>query len=745
MKYIRFAALLLLLCAVLAACGSQEEPEETVYEASYTGLDERFYQLYSVDAIGDRIYVLGVMQFAMGEEYLVKILDRDGTELQTVFCEPAMLPEIADGWLGGNSTEELAADSAGNLWLFGRQYSYCAEPETLAPGVPNTRMELSLTKIDTEGTVLAAADLDELLPELAEGFQTVQLFCAGDSLCLLGNGQLYIFDSEGTMLSTVDAPVATATGDGGIVAVLESSTPGQTALRRVDPATGGLGDALLLDGTFSFAYPGEGDTVYLNDQRKLYQCDLAGGALTEVLTWNDTDMTSGYIQQLTALEDGGFAALGTGLYNFSADLILLTPVPASQAAARTILRLATVNASQDLKTAAVQFNRANPDYKIKIVEYTDFDSQSAITSALLTEITLGEIPDLIDFTYLPPQLFINAGLMTDLYPWLEQDETLSAEGILPSVLKAEETDGALYQLPRYILPIVLAAPADLVPAQEDWTLEALYAIVEENPQFESPFGKQYGRSIFLRYILYMSWDCYMDLDQAACFFDTEEFCRLLEFIKQYLPPDEEAASYISEDSQWTGIRNGEQLFYFGELSGITLQILDQLYEQDAAFPGFPSSAGGQNAFQPVNSLGMTEACQYKEIAWEFLRQLYLDAAYKENFFPGTSLFPTNLTTFTRLLDTLSERKTEIQEDGTEIEKPILTNTEDVTVYALTASQRERLETLFGSIDTMMLLDATMVNIVLEEVPAFFAGDKTAEETAAIIQNRVGLYLAEQYG
>jgi multiple sugar transport system substrate-binding protein len=37
----------------------------------------------------------------------------------------------------------------------------------------------------------------------------------------------------------------------------------------------------------------------------------------------------------------------------------------------------------------------------------------------------------------------------------------------------------------------------------------------------------------------------------------------------------------------------------------------------------------------------------------------------------------------------------------------------------------------------------MESIVQEEVTAFFTGDKSAEETAKIIQNRVSIYLSEQ--
>lgn len=41
------------------------------------------------------------------------------------------------------------------------------------------------------------------------------------------------------------------------------------------------------------------------------------------------------------------------------------------------------------------------------------------------------------------------------------------------------------------------------------------------------------------------------------------------------------------------------------------------------------------------------------------------------------------------------------------------------------------------------IDDTIFQIICEESGAFFAGDKTAEETAQIIQNRVQLYLEEK--
>lgn len=41
-----------------------------------------------------------------------------------------------------------------------------------------------------------------------------------------------------------------------------------------------------------------------------------------------------------------------------------------------------------------------------------------------------------------------------------------------------------------------------------------------------------------------------------------------------------------------------------------------------------------------------------------------------------------------------------------------------------------------------MLDQNIANIINEESGAFFAGQKSAEETARIIQNRVSVYIGE---
>ena len=55
-----------------------------------------------------------------------------------------------------------------------------------------------------------------------------------------------------------------------------------------------------------------------------------------------------------------------------------------------------------------------------------------------------------------------------------------------------------------------------------------------------------------------------------------------------------------------------------------------------------------------------------------------------------------------------------------------------------------IEKMFPYLYLSQRSSSTIADIVIEEVQAYFAGDKTVEETAAIIQNRAQLYIDENF-
>jgi hypothetical protein len=60
----------------------------------------------------------------------------------------------------------------------------------------------------------------------------------------------------------------------------------------------------------------------------------------------------------------------------------------------------------------------------------------------------------------------------------------------------------------------------------------------------------------------------------------------------------------------------------------------------------------------------------------------------------------------------------------------------------TEADNAKMFALFESIDGIYRENTAIINIISEETASYFAGNKSAEETAAVIQNRATTYLEE---
>ena len=67
----------------------------------------------------------------------------------------------------------------------------------------------------------------------------------------------------------------------------------------------------------------------------------------------------------------------------------------------------------------------------------------------------------------------------------------------------------------------------------------------------------------------------------------------------------------------------------------------------------------------------------------------------------------------------------------------------IQLYAMTSTEADTLRTIVHSARPGGRFHADLWTIVQEELPPFFHGDRTAENTARIIQNRVQTYLSER--
>lgn len=102
-------------------------------------------------------------------------------------------------------------------------------------------------------------------------------------------------------------------------------------------------------------------------------------------------------------------------------------------------------------------------------------------------------------------------------------------------------------------------------------------------------------------------------------------------------------------------------------------------------------------------------------------------------------FPINRSDFERLA------KKAMKDDGVSRGTSIYVDGQFVMVdfHPVTQAEYGQLMELYNAIETFKRTDAALSDIITEAAGAYFAGDKTLEETAALIQNRAQLYVNEQ--
>lgn len=110
--------------------------------------------------------------------------------------------------------------------------------------------------------------------------------------------------------------------------------------------------------------------------------------------------------------------------------------------------------------------------------------------------------------------------------------------------------------------------------------------------------------------------------------------------------------------------------------------------------------------------------QHKDGAWQFLRTLY---GYDFQYSYGTICVALRQ-------DVMNDREDSYQQ-----------------MYSddLTGEESQYIRDFITSSTNYREISSPVISIVAEEAEAFFAGDKTAQDVAEIIENRVKIYLSEQ--
>jgi len=141
---------------------------------------------------------------------------------------------------------------------------------------------------------------------------------------------------------------------------------------------------------------------------------------------------------------------------------------------------------------------------------------------------------------------------------------------------------------------------------------------------------------------------------------------------------------------------------------------------------------------------MSHATKEKEACWDFLRTLYLDE-YQNNIEYG---FPVSRKALLAEAEKAMQPRTYTytDEEGKkvteEIESSMFLNGKQIRMPRPQQKDIDEVMRILENAHARMMIDENISRIINEETGAFYAGQKTAEETADIIQSRVSVYIRE---
>ena len=627
------------------------------------------------------------------QDYYIRSFDRTGRELS---CAPITVPE--DGWL---DTYRMQLDYKGNAVVSG-------------------------------GDCLRAIGLD---------------------------GQdAYTIPLNGYVNGLIKLP------DGRVAAV--TSTDTDELLCILDSENGRLIDGVSVNFDLYNAVPGdENYDIYFTNGSYFCGYRMGDAEPVKLFNWISCDVNGSRVSVLD-VSDG----VVTGMLidydmktsTYSTELVTVSKVPASSVPQKQPVTMAVMYLDFNVQDMIIDYNRHSDQYRIEVLDYseygTDADGKSIGATKLNTEILSGNVPDILCLNGLNYRQLAHKGILEDLYPYIEKDEELNLADFFPNVLKALEVDGKLCSTVSGFFISSAMGAASVVGDEPGWTYDEFNAALASMPEGCTAFDQYVTRDSILSTCLALDMADYVDWGSGKVSFDSPEFVRLLRFANSFPSEfDWENYDWSSEESTEDRLAQGRQMLV--QTSAYSVEdIFYNNYTQflggKVTYIGYPTAHGTGNmiSFAGDSGYAISSKSPFKDAAWQFLRRFFEKDYQSENVYS----LPSRLDVFDERAEeacTVQYQKNEegkfvLDDDGEKI--PIARTTiwnrekqELEEIYALTEDQVQQIRELILTTTKVADYDQEILDIVKEQAAPFFAGQKTAEEVAKLVQSKANIYVNER--
>lgn len=393
---------------------------------------------------------------------------------------------------------------------------------------------------------------------------------------------------------------------------------------------------------------------------------------------------------------------------------------------------------------AGKFRRsAERDFSIKLINYRRGDtSEETAIARLNAELAAGEGPDIIDFdTLMSRDAYAKSGFLRDMSDYFYSEFRLDDFFILDKLNRGE----ALYFLPSHFTIATAFGQPSVFGDKSSWTI-ADYERLSKLPQFAGDPAD--NRESFMTKLQESVIPRWVDLEGATCCFDNGEFAEALRFAKT-LSDDPISLNALPE----TLVAEGDMLYCEAWIeSPFEIRDIERTLGGPAAYVGFPTIDGTLGTMLFTYALtGVNINTKNADLAWEFIRYLLAEDEMiydKRAWFDIPLLKDAVRYKIEYMLDPYAEfagKTITVNSDGTfEVDGVHQDLTYDPTPL-ITESQAETLYRLIDQAEFVYQYNAAVYNIIENAAQRYFSDACTLEEAEKEVQQRVSIYLSEQYG
>jgi multiple sugar transport system substrate-binding protein len=559
-----------------------------------------------------------------------------------------------------------------------------------------------------------------------------------------------VFDLYGELLYTIEDPSLT----GKIFRVNDnvyvSASPiesHKSLLYPLDNAQKNLGTPIDLSSFSVEGFSADGKSFYITSANGIESLDLGNNEKTSLFLWNNVSFVSaGSRNELIVLSGSSILCLSTADGSFSTlEMYLFTKDQTNPDTGKIILTLAGLDISYDvaLQTAIIAFNQSSTEYKIIPKDYADdidfslYSTPEEIDAAreqmirqINLEILSGKGPDIIYGNYyMPLSAYEDNGILVDLNTLIEKDSTFNKDNYLENILSLSERDGHLYKMPAAFFTRGLYGPKSIIGDRTGWTVEEFDAMASSLPDSILPLPGLTQSSI-LEQSLSSSLDVYIDETTGQVNFDVESFYQLLDYAKTYGFIDLDSALALTEDPYWLMKNDGLALLHnhmYGPLSFIE----EEAYAGESiSIVGYPSPDSSGPPCYISKLLAISVQSSHSDAAWEFIK-IFLGEDVQEATADHYGI-PVLKTQFEAQI-----------EKAMYPSSPEYLMISEIEITAMTTEQAQEYRDFIYGLDTLAYQDREIIAIILEEVPAYFYDQKSAEDVVALMENRIQTLVDER--